>query len=154
MLFFLPCNLALGVDGVGTSHVIPSSSVSHWWARGSMKPCVWHHMQSLVHHWSQSQIGNDQRSQPIIDNLIATIGRRLEWMAHAYLRDWFLSSVGTGRNCALPMKLPNLSPVLHENCAPMGDQGPEILSNAVSGRRLLPHFQTPVLHCRIISVCD
>ena len=38
----------------------------------------------------------------------------------------FLSSAGTGKNCALSMRLPNSSPVLDKNLAPMG---PEILSS-------------------------
>ena len=48
----------------------------------------------------------------------------------ALMGDRFLSSAGTGRNCALPTRLPNPSPVLHKNCAPMG---PEILSSAGAG---------------------
>ena len=42
----------------------------------------------------------------------------------------FLSSAGTGRNGALPMRLPNPSPVLDKNRAPMG---PEILSSTGAG---------------------
>ena len=44
--------------------------------------------------------------------------------------DQFLSSAGTGRNCVLSMKVPNPSPVLDKNCAPMG---PEILSSTGAG---------------------
>ena len=40
--------------------------------------------------------------------------------------DQFLSSAGTGGNCARPMRLPDPSPVLDKNRAPMG---PEILSS-------------------------
>ena len=59
--------------------------------------------------------------------------------------DRFLSSAGAGGNCARPMRLPDPSPVLDKNRAPMG---PEILSStgAGSGERLLWHFQTPVLY--------
>ena len=41
-----------------------------------------------------------------------------------------MSIAGTGENCALPMRLPDPSPVLDENCAPMG---PEFLSSAGAG---------------------
>ena len=40
--------------------------------------------------------------------------------------DRFLSSAGAGKTCALSMRVPNPSPVLDKNRAPMG---PEILSN-------------------------
>ena len=40
--------------------------------------------------------------------------------------DRFLSSAGAGGNCARPMRLPDPSPVLDKNRAPMG---PEILSS-------------------------
>ena len=40
--------------------------------------------------------------------------------------DRFVSSAGTGKNCALSMRLPNSSPVLGKNLAPMGS---EILSS-------------------------
>ena len=43
-----------------------------------------------------------------------------------FLGDRFLSSAGTGENFALPMRLPDHSPVLDKNCALMG---PEILSS-------------------------
>ena len=43
--------------------------------------------------------------------------------------DQFLASVGGG-GCALPMRLPDPSPVLDKNRAPMG---PEILSSAGAG---------------------
>ena len=43
-----------------------------------------------------------------------------------FLGDRFLSSAGAGGNCARPMRLPDPSPVLDKNCAPMG---PEILSS-------------------------
>ena len=42
------------------------------------------------------------------------------------LGDRFLSSAGAGGNCARPMRLPNPSPVLDKNRAPMG---PGILSS-------------------------
>ena len=42
------------------------------------------------------------------------------------LGDRFLSSAGTGKNCALSMRFPDRSPVLDKNRAPMG---PEILSS-------------------------
>ena len=48
----------------------------------------------------------------------------------ASLRDRFLSSAGAGGNCARPMGLPDPSPVLDKNRAPMG---PEILSS--TGRK-------------------
>ena len=60
--------------------------------------------------------------------------------------DRFLSSGGAGGNCARHMNLPDPSPALDKNCAPMG---PEILYPALglgSGERLLWHFQTPVLN--------
>ena len=44
--------------------------------------------------------------------------------------DRFLSSAGTGKNCALSMRFPDRSPVLDENRAPMG---PEILSSTGAG---------------------
>ena len=46
------------------------------------------------------------------------------------LGDRFLSSAGTGRNFALSMRVPNPSPVLDKNPAPMG---PEILSRTGAG---------------------
>ena len=42
----------------------------------------------------------------------------------------FLSSGGAGGNCARPMRLPDPSPVLDKNHAPMG---PEILSSTGAG---------------------
>ena len=44
--------------------------------------------------------------------------------------DRFLSSAGAGGNCACPMRLPDPSPVLDKNRAPMG---PEILSSTGAG---------------------
>ena len=44
--------------------------------------------------------------------------------------DRFLSVAGAGGNCACPMRLPDPSPVLDKNCAPMG---PEILSSTEAG---------------------
>ena len=44
--------------------------------------------------------------------------------------DRFLSSAGAGGNCARPMRLPDPSPVLDKNRAPMG---PEILSSTGAG---------------------
>ena len=44
--------------------------------------------------------------------------------------DRFLSSAGAGGNCARPMRLPDSSPVLDKNRAPMG---PEILSSGGAG---------------------
>ena len=44
--------------------------------------------------------------------------------------DRFLSSAGTGKNRALSVRLPNPSPVLDKNRAPMG---PEILSSTGAG---------------------
>ena len=46
------------------------------------------------------------------------------------LGDRFLSSTCTGANCALPMRVPNSSPVLDRNSAPMG---PEFLSSTGAG---------------------
>ena len=46
------------------------------------------------------------------------------------MRDWFLSSACTGKNCALPMRVPNRSPMLDKNRAPMG---PGILSSTGAG---------------------
>ena len=50
--------------------------------------------------------------------------------AHNHLGNQCLSSAGTGKNCALPMKVPNPSPGLDKDCTPMG---PEMLSNTGSG---------------------
>ena len=47
-----------------------------------------------------------------------------------YMGDRYLSSAGTGKNCALSMRVPNPSPVLDKNRAPMG---PEILSSTGAG---------------------
>ena len=44
--------------------------------------------------------------------------------------DRFLSSAGAGGNCARSMRLPDPSPVLEKNCAPMG---PELLSSTGAG---------------------
>ena len=44
--------------------------------------------------------------------------------------DRFLSSAGAGGNCARPMRLPDPSPILDKNRAPMG---PEILSSTGAG---------------------
>ena len=44
--------------------------------------------------------------------------------------DRFLSSAGAGRNCARPMRLPDSTPVLDKNRAPMG---PEFLSSTGAG---------------------
>ena len=44
--------------------------------------------------------------------------------------DRFLSSAGAGGNCARSMRLPDPSPALDRNCAPMG---PEILSSTGAG---------------------
>ena len=44
--------------------------------------------------------------------------------------DRFSSSNGTGKNCALPMRLPNPSPLLDKNPGPIG---PEILSSTGTG---------------------
>ena len=46
------------------------------------------------------------------------------------LGDQFLSSAGTERNCSSPMRLPDPSPVLDKNRAPMG---PEIISSTGAG---------------------
>ena len=48
------------------------------------------------------------------------------------LGDRFLSSAGAGGNCARPMRLPDPSPVLDKNRAPMGPP-PEILSSTGAG---------------------
>ena len=47
-----------------------------------------------------------------------------------YLGDRFSSSAGAGGNCARPMRLPDPSPELDKNRAPMG---PEILSSTGAG---------------------
>ena len=47
-----------------------------------------------------------------------------------FLVDRFLSSAGAGGNCARPMRLPDPSPVLDKNRAPIS---PEILSNTGAG---------------------
>ena len=47
-----------------------------------------------------------------------------------YVGDRFLSSAGTGKKCALSIRVPNPSPVLDKNRAPMG---PELLSNTGAG---------------------
>ena len=63
----------------------------------------------------------------------------------ACLGDRFLSSTGTGKNCALSMRLSNPSPVLDKNRAPMVQEFYTGLGLG-SGGRLLRHFQTPVLY--------
>ena len=71
---------------------------------------------------------------------------RSPWFLVLYVGDRFLSSAGAGGNCARPMRLPDPSPVLDKNRAPMS---PEILSGTGwlgSGEKLLCHFQTPVLY--------
>ena len=59
--------------------------------------------------------------------------------------DRFLSSAGTGKNCLLSMRVPDPSPALDKNCAPIG---PEILSGTGAGvwGKAPKYFQTPVLH--------
>ena len=47
-------------------------------------------------------------------------------LACGTMGDRFLSSAGTGKNRALSMRLPNPSPILDKNRAPMG---PDILSS-------------------------
>ena len=47
-----------------------------------------------------------------------------------FLGDQFLSRAGAGGNCACPMRLPDPSPVLGKNRAPMG---PEIISSTGAG---------------------
>ena len=49
------------------------------------------------------------------------------------LGDRFLSSAGAEKTCALPMRLPNPSPVLDKNRAPMG---PDILSSTGAAVRV------------------
>ena len=49
-----------------------------------------------------------------------------EWV----LGDRFLSSAGTGKNCALPARVPNSNPVLDTISAPLG---PESLSSTGTG---------------------
>ena len=66
--------------------------------------------------------------------------------------DRFLSSAGAGGNCARPMRLPDPSPLLDKNRAPMG---PEILSSTGTGvwrkaPMAFPHSSS-VLD---ISVCE
>ena len=61
------------------------------------------------------------------------------------LGDRFLSSASTGKSCALAMRVPNPSPVLDKNPAPMGPEissstGPEVY------RKHLRVFQSPVLY--------
>ena len=68
--------------------------------------------------------------------------------------DRFSSSAGAGRNCALSMGVPNPSPVLDKNCAPMG---PEILSSTGAGvwsRASKKIFETPVLYWINFSLRD
>ena len=48
----------------------------------------------------------------------------IECPENLLMGDRFLSSAGAGGNCVRPMRLPNPSPVLDKNCAPMG---PEVL---------------------------
>ena len=51
-------------------------------------------------------------------------------LVHPGMGDQFLSSAGTGKNCALSMRFPDRSPVLDKNRATMG---PEILSSTGAG---------------------
>ena len=62
------------------------------------------------------------------------------------LGDQFLSSAGTGTNCALSMRAPNPGTVLGNDPAHMVQEFYPVLELG-SGERLLWHFQTPVLHC-------
>ena len=67
--------------------------------------------------------------------------------------DRFLSSAGAGGNCARPMRLPDPSPVVGKNRAPMGPQIYPVLGLG-SGERLLWHMQTPVLYWINFSLRD
>ena len=52
--------------------------------------------------------------------------------------------LGAGRSCALPMRVPNCSPVLIKNLAHPWVQELEPVLGLGSGGRLLEHCQTPV----------
>ena len=70
--------------------------------------------------------------------------------------DRFLSSTGTGASCALPMRVPNPSPALDKNSAPIG---PEFLSSTGAGvwrkapkafpdsSSVLDKFQSTIIIC-------
>ena len=60
---------------------------------------------------------------------MATKNGKLPWISN-FVGDRFLSSAGTGRNFGLSMRVPNPSPVLDKNPAPMGQ---EIFSSTEAG---------------------
>ena len=77
--------------------------------------------------------------------------------------DRFLSSTGTGGICARPMRLPDPSPILDKNRAPMG---PEILSSTGAGvwrkapmafpdsSSVLDKFQSAIAGRPFEPICD
>ena len=72
-----------------------------------------------------TKLTSSQTAPDVLANTTRDLhGRMLE------MGDQFLSSAGTGGNCACPMRLPDPSPVLDKNCAPIG---PEILSSTGAG---------------------
>ena len=72
------------------------------------------------------------------------------------MADRFLSSAGTGKNCALSMRFPDRSPALDKNRAPMG---PEFFSSTGAGvcrkapkafsdsSSVLDKFQSAITYC-------
>ena len=63
-------------------------------------------------------------------NQVIFLGEEFSTSKKSIMGDRFLSSAGTGGNCVRSMRLPDPSPVLDKNCAPMG---PEILSSTGAG---------------------
>ena len=84
----------------------------------------------------------DKYSKPQLAKPPFTLSRKWTNIGRGKWETDFLSSAGAGGECVRPMSLPDPSPVLDKNRAPMG---PEILSSG-AGKRLLWHFQTPVLY--------
>ena len=81
-----------------------------------------------------------------------------EWLSHkaGVLWEADLSTASTGKNCVLSLRLPNPSPVLDKNRAPIG---PEILSSTAArvwrkapcafsdSSSVLDRFQSAILGC-------
>ena len=65
-----------------------------------------------------------------LQGLVTSASGNLKATFFAYMGDGLLSSAGAGRSCGLSMRLPDPSPVLDKNRAPMG---PEILSSTGAG---------------------
>ena len=78
----------------------------------------------------QSSVSHKNTAHTLRYPTQSTITRSTENSDNILMGDRFLSSAGAGGNRARPMRLPDPSPVLDKNRAPMG---PEILSSAGAG---------------------